>query len=226
MVVINRTTRWQVEGDAEARAAFAEDGGIIIAAWHSRIMLLPVGWVRMMRHWPGLKAPGAMLISLSRDGEPVARAIGHLGLQSIRGSKMNNRKREKDKGGARAVAEAVQLLRAGGGLCITPDGPRGPVEQVSLGAVLMARRSGAAILPYALSASRARRLNTWDRFIFPFPFGKGAIVFGAPVRPAPGKRASELQAELQAALDQATRRADALVGHSTDGDGGSLRAAA
>lgn len=225
MALINRTTRWQVEGDAAARAAFAEERGIVMAAWHSRIMLLPAGWTRMMRRWPGLRAPAAMLISLSADGEPVARAIGHLGLEAIRGSKGNRKKRKKDKGGARAVAEAVQLLRAGGGLCITPDGPRGPAEEVSLGAALLAQRSGAIIIPYALSATHARRLDTWDRFILPFPFGRGAIVFGEPVRPTPEKRPQDLQAELQASLDAATRRADALIAAGGDSDD-RLRAAA
>lgn len=226
MVLINRTTRWSVEGDETARAAFSAGNGVVVAAWHSRIMLLPAGWVRMMRHWPGRRAPGAMLISLSPDGEPVNHAIAHLGLQSIRGSKTNKKKRDKNKGGARAIAEAVQLLRAGGALCITPDGPRGPAGEVSLGAVLMAQRSGAPLLPYALSVSHARRLKTWDRFILPFPFARGAIVFGPPVYPAAGKRPQDLQAELQAGLDEATRRADALVAAPARRDGRRLRDAA
>lgn len=226
MALINRTTRWQVEGDTRAREAFTEDRGIVIAAWHSRIMLLPAGWTRMMKRWPGLRAPAAMLISLSPDGEPVARAISHLGLEAIRGSKGNRKKRDKDKGGARAVAEAVQLLRAGGGLCITPDGPRGPAEEVSLGAALLAQRSGAIIIPYALSATHVRRLSTWDRFMLPFPFGRGAIVFGEPVRPGDGKRPQDLQAELQDALDVATRRADEIVSRSGGGDDDRLRTAA
>ncbi len=211
MVLINRTVRWRIEGDSQARGVFAEGNGALIAGWHSRVMLLPVGWTRHIRHWPGLPGRRAMLISLSADGEPVAKAIRHLGLEAVRGSKSNRNKRDKDKGGARAIAESVQILRTKGALCITPDGPRGPAEEVSLGAVLLSVRSGAAIVPYALSVAPAKRLNTWDGFVIPLPFSRGAIVYGDAVRPTEGKRPQDIQRELQDALDRATRRADALA---------------
>ncbi|KCZ94170.1 lysophospholipid acyltransferase family protein [Hyphomonas johnsonii] len=214
MALVARTVRWHVEGEGEARQAWQASQGIVVAAWHSRILLLPTGWTRMIRHWPGRTAPVAMLISLSGDGEPVARAIGYLGLSAIRGSAGNKKKAGKDKGGTRAIVAAARLLRDGGGLCITPDGPRGPRETVSLGAILIAQRAGAPILPYALSSRPAKRLSSWDRFIIPFPFTTGAIVFG-PVLETPRSADPEmLRAELQRRLDTATRRADKLAGYT------------
>ncbi len=212
MALIRRTVRWSVEGESDAKAAWTAAPGMIVAAWHSRILLLPSGWNMMIRHWPGRTAPSAMLISLSRDGEAVARAIKHLGLEPIRGSAGNKKKKTKDKGGARAIAEAVRRLKTGGAVCITPDGPRGPREVAGLGQVWLAQRAGVPILPCALPSAPAKRLATWDRFIIPFPFTRGAIVFGPVLQTSREDDPETLRAELQRRLAAATLRAEDIVG--------------
>lgn len=216
MSLVARTVRWRVEGEEAARVGWAGNKGIVVTAWHSRIMLLPTGWILHIKHWHGSTKKGAMLISLSRDGEAVARAIDYFGLSSIRGSGANKKKAGKDKGGIRAVAEAIRLLRSGTGVCITPDGPRGPAEIVSPGAIMIAMRAEVPILPYALSVRPARRLATWDRFIIPFPFTRGAIVYGEPLPVSRNADPQHLQAELQKRLDAATQRADMLAGYSSE----------
>ena len=209
MALCGRTIRWQIEGSETARANWAEANGVIVAAWHSTILILPTGWNKLMRKWPGRRAPVAMMISLSKDGEPVAQAIKHLGLEAIRGSSSHKRK-NKDKGGARAAAEAIRLLKAGGAVCITPDGPRGPRQRAQLGPVLLAQRSGAPIQPYALASAPAKRLSSWDRFIIPFPFTRGAIVFGEPIYTARGEDAETVRQKLEDNLNQITLRAETL----------------
>jgi len=135
-----------------------------------------------------------------------------LGIGTIRGSKANARKRDKDKGGVRAIAEALKLLKSNGTLCITPDGPRGPAEKAQLGPVVLAQRSGAPILPYALASAPAKRLSTWDRFIIPYPFTKGAIVFGEPILVGRSDDSETVRVALEASLAAATARAEALAG--------------
>ncbi len=213
MALVTRTVRWKVEGEADASARWREPGGIIVAGWHSRILLLPAGWTRQMRRWTQDKAQGAMLISLSRDGEFVAKAIRWLGLKPIRGSSTNRRKR-KDKGGREAIRVASEWLRGGGRLCITPDGPRGPRQRAGMGPILLARRTGSPILIYALAASPAKRLKTWDRFLVPFPFTRGAIVFDGYMEVPRDGDSEALRQELEDRLNAATRRAEALVGLS------------
>jgi hypothetical protein len=178
-------------------------------------MILPSAWIRFIRGWKDRVNRAAMLISLSPDGEAVARAIDHLDLHAIRGSAANKKKR-KDKGGARAIAEATRLLKSGSAVCITPDGPRGPAERVSPGAIMIAQRAGAPIVPYALSVKPCWRLDTWDRFIIPFPFSRGAIILGAPVEAPRSADPETLRAELQVRLDEVTRRADMLCGRITE----------
>lgn len=210
MTFVARTTRWRIEGDEAAKVAWSDPRGLLVPAWHEQILLLPSGWSRQMRFWPARSDKVTMLVSLSRDAEPVARALDYLGVSTIRGSRANAKKKDKEKGGLRALAEAVRLLKSGGVLCVTPDGPRGPALHASTGPILMAQRAGAQILPYALATTHAHRMRSWDRMVVPLPFGKGAIVFGSPIT-VDGRTTEQLQADLQAALDGANVRAQELI---------------
>lgn len=209
MALCNRTIRWTVEGEEDALKLWLEHPNMIIAAWHSTILLLPSGWNRIIRRWPQQKKPTAMLISLSKDGEPVAKAIKHLGLQAVRGSS-NNKKKSHNKGGMKALSEALGILKDGGGVCITPDGPRGPAEKAQNGPIIMALRSQAPILPYAIVSAPAKRLQTWDKFRIPRPFTRGAVVFGQAIIPDKAIDRETLRQQLEDNLNTATRRAEEL----------------
>ena len=142
MALCNRTIRWTVEGEEDALKVWLGYPNIIVAAWHSTILLLPSGWNRIIQKWPRQKSRSAMLISLSKDGEPVAKAIKHLGLEAVRGSS-THKKKKRDKGGMKALSEALRILKTEGGICITPDGPRGPAEIAQSGPIIMAQRTDA-----------------------------------------------------------------------------------
>jgi len=210
MALCNRTIRWRVEGDEEALKVWLAYPNIIVAAWHSTILLLPSGWNRIIRKWPQQKTRSAMLISLSKDGEPVAKAIKHLGLEAVRGSSTHKGKK-RDKGGMKALAEALRILKTGGGICITPDGPRGPAEIAQNGPIIMAQRANAPILPYAIVSSPRRRLKTWDRFRIPYPFSRGALVFGEAVIPQPNDDRETLRLKLETNLNAALQRAEVIT---------------
>lgn len=210
MALCNRTIRWTIEGDEEALKVWLEHPSMIIAAWHSTILLLPSGWNRVIRKWPRQKKRAAMLISLSKDGEPVAKAIKHLGLEAVRGSSTHKRKK-RDKGGMKALSEALRILKDEGGMCITPDGPRGPAQVAQNGPIIMSQRTNAPILPYAIVSAPRKRLNTWDGFRIPYPFTRGAVVFGECVIPAPGDDRETLRQRLEDNLNAAMARAEAIV---------------
>ncbi len=213
MALVGRATRWTVEGEEDLHAVWKEmDHGLIFSCWHSRILLLPVGWMLEKKKIGMARGNPGILISLSRDGEFVARAAEKLGLQVIRGSAGNKKKKNKNKGGAAAIREASDILGNSGVVCITVDGPRGPRQRASLGAVLLAQRKNAKIVTYAFAASPAKRLNSWDRFVIPFPFGKGAVVFG-PVIDAPRDVDPEIiRQRVEDALNASTKRAEEIVG--------------
>jgi hypothetical protein len=72
--------------------------------------------------------------------------------------------------GSQALRELVRLVRDGGDIAITPDGPRGPRYSLGPGVILLAQTTGAAIVPAHASFSRCLRMKTWDGFIIPLPF--------------------------------------------------------
>jgi hypothetical protein len=135
----------------------------IFAFWHAN--MLPLLW----RH----REQGvAVLISTHADGEIIARICEALGYRTIRGS--------TSRGGARALVELGRALDEGIEIAITPDGPRGPAQTVAPGVVYVAQRAKVPIVPVTVSASRAWRLNTWDRFLIPKPFARITIRYGGP----------------------------------------------
>lgn len=169
------TTRWTHENKAVAEQVWADGGPVICVFWHSRISLTPACW-------PHDRAQEVRaIVSLSPDGQFIARAMGKVGFPSIRGSSANKDKAAKDKsarakGGSAALRDALRQLKVGG-VALTPDGPRGPMRQMGDGLAVMAKLSGAPVLFIGLSCNPAIRLGSWDRAILPLPFGKGAIVW-------------------------------------------------
>ncbi len=84
-----------------------------------------------------------------------------------------------------------------------PDGPRGPREVLKPGVIVLARLSGAPIVPIAVGASREWRLRSWDEFRIPRPFARCVVRFGEPIRVAraAGRAAEEAaRKEVEAAL--------------------------
>ena len=75
----------------------------------------------------------------------------------------------------------------------------------------MAQRAGAPILPYAIVSSPRHRLSTWDGFRIPYPFTRGALVFGEAVIPNPGDDRETLRLQLEENLRAAMERAEMIA---------------
>ena len=109
--------------------------------WHGRIALAVV-CRRVLK-----RKPRRVLISNSPDGELIAK-IGRAGwaFPPIRGSStMDNRRRRRSVGGV--PRGACGFIDAGGVVAITPDGPRGPAEEMPEGPVMLARAAADAGVP-------------------------------------------------------------------------------
>ena len=198
------TTRWTYENQQVAEEVWAEGGGVLCAFWHSRIGLAPACW-------PAGRAQSAKgLISLSADGEFIAKAVARLGFPAVRGSSANKDKVKQAKGGTQALRDGLKQLKVGG-LALTPDGPRGPARQMAEGLPLMAKLSGAPVLFIGISCKPAIRLNSWDEAVLPLPFGKGAVVWDRAWFPE-GAEMADVVAEWTARLTAVEARADAITG--------------
>ncbi|MGH7668143.1 MAG: lysophospholipid acyltransferase family protein, partial [Gemmatimonadaceae bacterium] len=140
---------------------------VIYAIWHGE--LLPALWTHRGRDI-------SVLISEHRDGEIIARVAHFLGFRTVRGS--------TTRGASRALIGLVRELDAGYAVAITPDGPKGPHHSFAAGALLISQRSNRPILPVGIHASRAWRLDSWDRFVLPKPFARIIVQYG-PFMAAP-----------------------------------------
>jgi len=210
MMLCARTIRWHVIGEEAARQAWLSHPGMIIASWHSMILLMPSGWTRNIQKWPRQKVPTAMLISLSKEGNVTTQIVKRLGMEAIRGSSTHKGKK-RDKGGQKALVSAMRLLRSGGGICITVDGPRGPAELAQPGPIMMAQKTGTPILPYTVLSSPSHRMKTWDGLRIPYPFTKGVIVFGPVLTPQPDDDRETQRLKLETALKSGTLNAQAYL---------------
>ena len=195
---IGATLRIELKGGQHLEGG----GGKIVAGWHGETFVPAMFW-RGKGVWT--------IISQSRDGEMQARVFGRLGFKVIRGS--------TGRGGVRAAVEAINVLRDGALMAFTPDGPRGPSGVVQGGLLLMAKKSGAAIIPAGVSSRRRWRLGTWDRYQIPKPFSRAVIVLGEPIEvPA---HATEIELEqsrlrVEAEIRRLQNEAERAMGHKPE----------
>ena len=199
------TGRWEIRNSALAERLWQEKTPFILAFWHGRMLVLPAMWPR--------SSPMHMLISMHRDGEIIARAIGYFGIGTVRGSAAKPGS-NKDKGGAAALRGMLKALKGQEYVGITPDGPRGPRMRASEGIVTVARVSGAAVLPCSFSCRNRVVLNSWDRFVIPLPFTRGVIIWGDPIAVARDASAAEIEAvrlKIEDGLTAITDAADAAM---------------
>lgn len=205
------TIRWHREGLDEAEAVWSQTGrqGVVVMFWHSRIALAPAAWP-MHRVRQGTCQPARALISLSQDGEFVARAVDRLGFPAIRGSSTKKSATDKAKGGANAFRDGLRWLRSHGCLAITPDGPRGPAEVMAEGASTFCAMTPAPALLLGLACRPALRLGGWDDGLLPLPFARGAILWRRLDYPE-GEAAPVVAEAWGQALSELTRQAEARV---------------
>jgi lysophospholipid acyltransferase (LPLAT)-like uncharacterized protein len=195
---IGMTLRIRYERFERVREIVDQHHGAILVSWHGRT-LIPANIFRHRGYWA--------LISLSRDGDIQDRIFRRFGYQTIRGS--------SGRGGVRAALQLAKKISEGGVLAFTPDGPRGPTRKVQQGTIFLAQRSGRPIIPLGISARPRKLLPTWDSYLIPSPFARGAFVVGEPIfigqdlDEAGKERAAE---ELAAAIDACEQRAESLLG--------------
>jgi hypothetical protein len=200
--LVAKTTRWRVEDTAVQPIHAADEPGIL-AFWHGRLMMMPIAW-------RGRPRPFHMMISEHRDGALIARTIKHLDIETT-GS-------DSKSGGLAALREMKRRMDDGGWVGITPDGPRGPRMRAKPGAIKLSQLSGRPIVPVSLGVSRRRLLGTWDRFLVAWPFGRGVIVFGEPIRVpriTDTDTLEDLRKELEDRLNALTAEADRRCGVET-----------
>jgi lysophospholipid acyltransferase (LPLAT)-like uncharacterized protein len=149
-----------------------------------------------------------VIISKSKDGDIQTHVFQNLGFNVIRGS--------TGRGGERALIESIRELKKGATMAITPDGPRGPTHVVQGGIMLMAKKSGAWLVPCGVSARPRFLAKSWDSYMVPMPFSKCVMTFGEPVQVPPDatdEGVEEIRLRLQDAMTQLEMEAERILGY-------------
>lgn len=137
---------------------------LVFALWHGEVFAFPF----KCQDWRIFT-----IVSRSTDGEYLARLLQDQGIFPLRGS--------SSRGGLAALLRGVKIMREKGmHACITVDGPRGPRHEVKDGALYLAHRAGAHIVPMRAVYTRAKVFASWDRFALPCPFSRVTMIFGEP----------------------------------------------
>lgn len=171
------TTKWTVVGEDIPQRYHDEGKPFIVCLWHDRLMLAPCVW-----KW---KDPLHVLASPHEDGQLIAKVVQNFGMPAVYGSTGK---------GVNAARNLIKLIKAGKYIAIIPDGPRGPRHVIAPGAIAISRLSNADILPFSFCVKRYFRFNSWDRFIWVWPFNRGVLAWGKPITPAELKGMSQEEA--------------------------------
>jgi len=186
----------------------------IFAFWHGQHFLTP-----FIKNKETHRAK--VLISLHRDGEFNAITAERLGIGTIRGSGDHGSAFHR-KGGIGAFKEMVRALDDNYNVALTADVPKRS-RVAGLGIIMLARESGRPIMPFAMATSRYIQLDNWDRTTINLPFGRGAVVGVEEIyvpEDADGEAMEQYRQKLETILNEATRRAYALVGRPEGADHG------
>jgi len=195
MWFVHRTTRWTVLGEDGPQALVRAGRPFIICFWHQRIFLMPPLWAR--------RTPIHMLASPSRDGRLIGKTVAHFGVDTIVGSTA--------RGAAAALREMVVLLKRGVTIGVTPDGPRGPARKAKPGVAVAAWMGNAPVVLMAYS-THGKFVGSWDRFLVPFPFGRGAMIWEVVEPPTAKSELDAFTRHVETRLDAMCEQVDRMAG--------------
>jgi lysophospholipid acyltransferase (LPLAT)-like uncharacterized protein len=148
-----------------------------------------------------------ILISRSFDGELITRVLALFSFRAVRGS--------SSRGAREGLLGLKQVVESGHPAIFTADGPRGPIYRAKMGPIKLAQMTGARIGAFHLEPKRAWQMNSWDRFLVPWPFTR-IVVSWARWTHIPADLAEQdfeaRREELNAAIERARLNALAHFG--------------
>ncbi len=193
--LVGKTSRFRVHHHPAAAQIIDGKRPCVFAFWHRYQLIMTYEHRHQGVH---------VLVSRSKDGELIARALERLGYRTARGS--------STRGGATAMRELLDALSAGGQVAVTPDGPKGPLGMVHPGVAALSQKTSAPVVPIAWTGTRVKALSSWDRFLVPLPFGRYEVYFGEPFVLAPEDPSPEQK--IRAALDASVLHAEKMMGEA------------
>ncbi len=153
-----------------------------------------------------------IMFSRSRDGDLLAGFAQRLGIVPVRGS--------SGHGGKKALEIMAESLKANRIIkaATVLDGPRGPRFTAKKGMIVLARDTGAPLLPIIMSAKPAITLEkAWDKTVLPLPFSRILVSYRRPwiIPPdARGDKLEKVRLEVEKTLNEMMMEADKKIGYA------------
>jgi len=139
-----------------------QDENYIMTLWHNRVLFIAPVYHELRGENRGEKRFKCIMGTHS-DGVMLKKATNMVGFDTIDGS--------STRGGVSALMNAQKALRVGHDVGTVPDGPRGPLYKVAIGAIALAQQTNKKIIALSFSASKYWRLPSWDKLVIAKPFG-------------------------------------------------------
>lgn len=166
----------------------------IIAHWHGD----ELGILHLLRRYHV-----ACIISTSKDGDLMNKAVQLLGAETVRGS--------STRGGTGALKGMIRLKKRGRRPSVAVDGPKGPIYQVKPGVLQISKLTQLPIVPISFHASHSFVFEkSWNKSQLPLPFAKVTIQWGETMDALPRSEdaknplfAAELKTKIEATKAQA-----------------------
>ncbi len=158
---------WRIEiHESDSVRQWRESGNsFLIAHWHGD----ELGILHLLKPYHV-----ACIISTSKDGDIMNRAVQLLGAETVRGS--------STRGGVGALKGILRLKKKGRRPSVAVDGPKGPIYEVKPGVFQISRMTKLPIVPISFFASRYKTFEkSWNKTRLPLPFSKVIIQWGEPM---------------------------------------------
>ena len=191
-MIVYATCRVRYRGSPTARKYKRQ--GAIWACWHGRIFAVSCIAMRF-----GIR--GNIVASRHRDGRLMAKVQYMFGQRAIYGSTGR-------AGAVDVFRQGLRILKDGGTIGISPDGPKGPHMRLHDGILYFAKMSGAPIIPCSFSCSRPKFQNRWDRFLIVPPFSRVEILVGEPFFVARDEDIEDARTRLEKLMQEQTWNLD------------------
>jgi lysophospholipid acyltransferase (LPLAT)-like uncharacterized protein len=193
----HRTCKFTILGGEHEEFAHQCDGPALTTTWHFAFPAV----VYRFRDGNALA-----MVSRSRDGEWVARVMQSLGYRCFRGS--------PGKGGSTALKQLIAHIKGTPGAGLIADGSQGPPRIAQKGILLLARYSGAPLVPVSMAADPCWRFRSWDRTVLAKPFSNIVMAFGAPLwidRDISPAQLDHARLTLERTLNELTEQAEKTI---------------
>mgnify|MGYP001160969350 CR=1 FL=1 len=159
-------SKWKISGERHLDDLVKSKKPILLCVWHGRFLF---GAYYMLKK----KYPVYAIAGRHNDAEMIARVFKGWGFGLIRGS--------STRGGENVINELKNKFIDGKTVCITSDGPRGPVHVAKNGSIRIGMECGAAIVPMTGISNRYWKFKSWDKFILPKPFSTIYLTIGRKI---------------------------------------------